>query len=481
MKTKISLINLGCPKNLVDSEIILGLLKEAGLEICDDVINAQVLLINTCAFIEEAKEESIDLILKLAHIKKESPQKYLVVIGCLVQRYLPELVKELPEVDLWVTLPEIPQIPKLINALINPSPCPSGTSPHRREGRVRGHFLYDHTTPRCRITPPHYAYVKIAEGCSHYCSYCAIPNIKGHYRSRPINSIFIEVKELVNPHTRNSKSFGVGAKEIILIAQDTTSYGMDLVGKPNLVQLLKRICTIDNLKWLRILYTHPAYITEELIEEIAKQPKICKYVDLPLQHIDDEILYRMKRKVNSQYIRRLLKMIRNQIPDVVLRTSLIVGFPGETEEKFQTLLEFMEEFKFERLGMFTYSPENGTPAYNMSEQVPEKIKQKRFHKAMQLQQAISREVNRSFLDKTVEVIVEGISEENGNFWYGRSYADAPEVDGLVYINPNGSHIYPGDIIHTQIVDTMEYDLVGEIRSQKTENRRQKTQYLSSDF
>lgn len=431
----------------MDSEIILGLLKEAGLEICDDITRAQVMLINTCAFIKEAKQESIDLILELARIKKEPPQKRLVVIGCLVQRYLSELTHELPEVDLWITLPEIPQIPMLINNLIV-----RGEASHNScTPPTPSHFLYDHSMPRCRITPIHYAYVKIAEGCSNRCSYCAVPNIKGSYRSRKIDSIFTEVKELVNQ----------GTKEINLIAQDTTSYGKDLPKKTNLIQLLKKLCTIEDLKWLRILYTHPAYITEEIVNEIAKQPQVCKYIDLPLQHIDDEILGLMRRKVDSGYIRRLIKMIRNQIPDVVLRTSFIVGFPGETEEKFNTLLKFMEEIRFQRLGIFTYSPEEDTPAYNMPNQVPESIKTERFHKAMQLQQDISREVNKRFLGKNMEVIVESTSEERENRWIARSYADAPEVDGLVYINYGGNHIRPGDIIPIQIVDTMEYDLVGK--------------------
>lgn len=457
LKSKISLVSLGCPKNLVDSEVILGLLQKCGFEICDDVNKAHIILVNTCAFIKEAKEESIDLILELARLKKESQNKYLLVVGCLVQRYLCELTDEIPEVDRWITLSEIPKIPFIINKLINPaSACRGGINKEnipssKLSTPVPSSFLYDHLSPRSRITPSHYTYVKIAEGCSNRCSYCAVPNIKGNYRSRNIDSIFMETKQLVDH----------GTKEINLIAQDTTSYGMDLSAKPNLAQLLNRLCTIENLKWLRILYTHPAYFTEELALLIAEQLKICKYIDFPLQHIDDKILRRMERKIDSKHIKDTINMIRATIPDVIIRTSFIVGFPGETEKQFCALLKFMEEIKFDRLGIFTYSHEEGTPAYNMSGQIPEPIKEKRFHKAMQLQQDISKEVNQKFLNKKLEIIVEGFSESRDNVWCGRSYADAPEVDGMVYIINNNTSFKEGDIITAKITDTMEYDLVGE--------------------
>lgn len=426
--TKAYLINLGCPKNLTDSEIILGLLEKAGIEICEDIESSSVMLLNTCAFIKEAKEESIDFILQMAKLKREDPTKKIVVIGCLVQRHLKELLKELPEVDLWVTLQEIPKIASLIKNLSNGSkkeyktPAPSS-------------FLYDSTTPRRQITPSHYTYIKIAEGCSNRCSYCAVPNIRGDYISRPPDSIINEAKELVNQ----------GAKEFNIIAQDTTNY-------PDITSLLKELCKITNIKWLRLLYAHPAHISDDLIKEIAKEDRICKYIDLPLQHIDDEILYKMGRKVDSTYIKKLIKKIRGQIPDIVLRTSFIVGFPGETEEQYEKLLRFMEEIKFERLGIFTYSREEGTPAYNMPNQIPEKVKEARFHRVMELQNSIAREVNKRFLGKTMEVLIEELN-------YGRTYADAPDVDGVVYINGNG--FKKGDLIKAKITDTMDYDLVGE--------------------
>lgn len=423
--TKAFLINLGCPKNLTDSEIILGFLEKAGLEICEDIESSNVMLVNTCAFIKEAKEESIDLILEMAKLKKQDPEKKIVVIGCLVQRYLKELIKELPEVDLWVTLQEIPKIASLIKNIKKGHtyfpPSPSS-------------FLYDSAMPRHRITPRHYAYIKIAEGCSNRCSYCAVPIIKGDYKTREAGSIIEEAEGLASE----------GVKEINIIAQDTTSY-------PNIADLLKRLSKIKSIKWIRLLYTHPAHIKDDLIEAIAEEDKICKYIDLPLQHIDDAILHGMARQVDSSYIKNLIKKIRNQIPGVALRTSFIVGFPGETEEKYERLLRFMEDVKFERLGIFTYSREEGTPAYKMPGQVPEKIKEARFHRAMELQNSIAREVNSSFLGKTMEVLIEELS-------HGRTYADAPDVDGVVYINGNG--FKQGDMIMVRITDTLDYDLVG---------------------
>lgn len=453
MKTvRCSLVNLGCPKNLVDSEVILGLLqKDKNFIITDNLDQAEVMLINTCAFIREAKEESIDLILQLARLKEDNSGKKLIVIGCLVQRYLPQLLNDLPEVDLWVTLPEIPKLPRLIKNLLAgrqreiPLPTPA-------------HFLYDHLTPRARITPDYYAYIKIAEGCSNICSYCAVPQIKGRYRSRPLASIIAEAGNLLSQ----------GVKEINLIAQDTSSYGLDLPGKKtDLAQLLRKLCQLENRYWLRILYLHPAHFTKELITEIAGQEKICKYIDLPLQHINDKILNLMGRKIDAAGIKQIIKNIRAQIPQVVLRTSFIVGFPGETEKEFGTLLSFMEETKFERLGIFIYSPEEGTTAIKMAGQVPEKRKQQRFQQAMELQQEIAREVNKKFIGQTLAVLVEGRQEEKPSVYLGRSYADAPEVDGLVYINSQRP-LQPGEIVPVKITDTLEYDLVGRANSTRNQ-------------
>ncbi len=449
----IGLINLGCPKNLVDSEAILGFLQQdKSFTITDDLEQAGIMLINTCAFIKEAKEESIDLILELAKLKEDNPGKKLIVIGCLVQRYLPQLLIDLPEVDLWVTLPEIPKLPQMIKNLLAGKPLPSASpSPD--------HFLYDHLTPRARITPDYYAYIKIAEGCSNICSYCAVPQIKGSYRSRPPDSIIAEARNLIIQ----------GTKEINLIAQDTTSYGRDLPGnKTDLTQLLRQLGRLADLSWLRILYLHPAYLTKELIQEISRQEKICNYIDLPLQHIDDRILSLMGRKIDSTGIKQIIRDIRAQIPQVVLRTSFIVGFPGETEKEFTALLRFMEETKFERLGVFTYSAEEGTPAEKMAGQVPEKIKQQRFHQAMALQQEIAREVNKKFIGQTLDVLVEGNQEKKPAVYLGRGYADAPEVDGLVYVNSNRT-LQTGEIVPVKITDTLEYDLVGKFINEDTEH------------
>lgn len=440
--TKVSVTSLGCPKNLVDSEVVLGLLKKNGFEICDEAESGDIMLLNTCAFVQSAKEESIDLILELAKIKNADPAKKIIVIGCLVQRYLEELKKELPEVDLWVKLSDIPKIPELIKNLNNGSKKKHVFLPNTHTG-----FLYDDKTPRCLITPKHYAYIKIAEGCSNLCTYCAVPHIKGRYRSRATDSILREAYKLV----------GQGVKEINIIAQDTTNYGID--NGENLTELLNKMSWIKDLKWIRLLYTHPAHIKEDLIKEIAFQEKICKYIDLPLQHIDDEILFKMGRKTDSLYIKNLIKKIKDLIPDVSIRTSFIVGFPGETEKQFLKLLDFMEETRFERLGIFTYSREEGTQAFKMPGQVPEKVKEERFHIAMQLQNRIAREVNKKFMGRTMDVLVEKQNENNKGEWTGRSYADAPEVDGEVYVKDRT--IKSGDMIKVKITGTMDYDLAGE--------------------
>lgn len=445
----ITLVNLGCPKNLVDSEIILGLLhNDIAFEVEEDVLQADVMLLNTCAFIKEAKEESIDLILELAQLKKDNPAKKLVVIGCLVQRHLPELQNELPEVDLWVSLPEIPALPNLLKQLV------ITTTKKSHYAKIKpDNFLYNHETPRLRITPAHYAYIKIAEGCSNVCSFCAVPLIKGKYKSRKSDSILTEAQQLAQQ----------GVKEINLIAQDTTNYGSDLKQENmgNLALLLEEICQITNLNWIRILYTHPAHITDALIKVIAQQEKICKYIDLPLQHIDNKILASMGRKADYNYIVRLINKLRESIPSVIIRSAFIVGYPGETEQQFQTLLQFIEETKFERLGIFKYSAEEGTKAYKLENQVSESIKEQRFHKAMQLQQEVAREVNKKFLNKNLDILVESDCEDNPDYMIGRSYADAPDVDGCVYVK-NGTKLEIGDFVSVKIIDTLEYDLIGVI-------------------
>ena len=442
------LLSLGCPKNLVDSENIQGLLGKNGFKLCENIEEARILLLNTCAFIKAAKEESIEMILEMGRIKKEDPNKKIIVIGCLVQRYLPELFKELPEVDLWITFKDIPKIPELTRSLLleeeitaySLSPAPS-------------HFLADINSPRELITPSHYAYIKIAEGCSNRCSYCIIPDIKGDFQSRNLESILNEARKLT----------GQGVKELNLIAQDTTNYGKDLAKETDIVHLLNRLCSIDDTKWIRLLYTHPAKITDRLIKEIKNHEKICNYIDLPLQHTDNDILNKMGRKVTSEYVKDLIKRIRDQIPNVIIRTAFIVGFPGETEKQFANLLKYMEKIQFDRLGIFAYSREEGTKAYSFKNRVPEKVKEQRFHKAMQLQNEIAQEVNKQFNGKIMEVLIEKRDEQAPDTWLGRTYADAPEVDGLVYVKQNKTDkINPGDLINVKITDTLEYDLVGDV-------------------
>lgn len=447
--TKVYLVSLGCPKNVVDSEIILGLLKKSGARICPRIEPADIILLNTCAFITEAREESINLILDMIRIKKASPGKKIIVIGCLVQRHLNELRKELPEVDLWVPLAEIPNIPRLINNLISGPP-----QRNNHPSPVPSHFLDNDNPPRYMITPPYYAYIKIAEGCDNQCSYCTIPLIKGDYRCRNRESIIKEFQEL----TRR------GVKEINIISQDTTSYGKGIVPSTNIVQLLREMCRSGPVPWIRLLYTHPAHVTDDLIKEIALQDKICNYIDLPLQHIDDDILTRMGRRTSSAYLIDLIKRIRKQIPDIILRTTFMVGFPGESDRQFRRLLEFMEEIKFDRLGIFIYSREKGTPASRMPSQVPEETKEQRFHQAMQLQNSIAREVNRKFLGKIMPVLIEEPVPEQEGVWTSRTYADAPEVDGMVYIKTlrdSGTRIASGNIIEVRITGTTDYDLTGE--------------------
>lgn len=440
--TKVYLITLGCPKNLVDSEIMLGLIKKSGIKISKKSESADIICINTCAFIQEAKQEAIDTILELAKLKQKDPRKKIIVIGCLVQRYLKELQKQLPEVDYWVTLNEIPKISSIIKNI-------TGTPKNNYTTPSPSSFLYDASMPRYLITPKHYAYIKIAEGCSNLCSYCAVTNIKGRYKSRLPDSILNEAKNLVKK----------GVKEIIIIAQDITNYGIDLASTANLTELLRQLCKISGIKWIRLMYLHPAHITDGLIKEIAINKKICKYIDLPLQHIDDDILLKMGRKAGSNHIKNLIKKIRKEIPGVILRTSFIVGFPGETEEKFQTLLKFIRQTKFERLGVFKYSREEGTPAYKMPNQVPEKIKEKRFHEAMQLQNSIAKEANKRFFGKTIDVLIDHLHKKSRNIWIGRTHADSPDIDGVVYID--GKNIKKGDIISVRITGTLDYDLIGK--------------------
>ncbi|MCD6527131.1 MAG: 30S ribosomal protein S12 methylthiotransferase RimO [Desulfuromonas sp.] len=438
------MVSLGCPKNLVDAEVMLGHLPPEHFEITSNEEDAHILIINTCAFINDAKEESIETILDAAQLKEDGACKMLIVCGCLPQRYQQELAAELPEVDLFMGTADAARIVEFID----------DWQQGQQQLNVVGQpdSLYDHTTPQLKATPFYTAYVKIAEGCSNYCSYCIIPQLRGALRSRSIASVVTEVRELV----------AKGVKEINLIAQDITAFGKDRNDDASLEALLRELVKIEDLQWLRLLYAYPDGISNELIDLIADEEKICNYLDLPLQHIADGILTAMNRRIDEQGLRRLVQRLRNKVPDITLRTAFIVGFPGETNDQFQQLLAFVEEGYFERVGVFCYSREEGTAAATLDKQVDEEVKTHRQEKLMKAQSRVSFRKHRALLDQVVPVLVEGYSEETELLLQGRSSSQAPDIDGLVYITSGNANV--GDIVDLRITDTTEYDLIGEMLS-----------------
>ncbi len=442
IREKVSMVSLGCPKNLVDAEVMLGFLDREGYAITTDEKDADIIIVNTCSFIKEAKQESIDAILDLADRKHDGRCRLLIVTGCLPQRYQEELCRELPEVDIFVGTGDYPRIAEIIAEK-------SGTS---RQLRYIGdpNFVYDEDSPRLNSSPLYSAYLKIAEGCSNQCAYCVIPSLRGSYRSRPLDGLLVEARRLV----------AGGARELNIIAQDITRYGRDLEGDVSLEGLLSRLTGIADLSWIRLLYSYPDGISDGLIRLIKEEEKICKYLDLPLQHISDPILKRMNRRSTSAEIRALIAKLRREIPDIALRTSLIVGFPGETEEDFKQLLQFVEEVRFDRLGVFCYSREEGTPAAEMDDQISERVKRDRYKKLMKAQARLSFKRNRRLVGRTEEVIVEGYSEETDLLLRGRCSRQAPDIDGQVYITAGTANV--GDIVRMKITDSSDYDLIGEI-------------------
>ena len=437
---KIGLVSLGCAKNLVDSEVMLGTLARDGMILTERAEEADVLIVNTCGFINKAKQESIDTILKLNQLRETGKCRALIMAGCLTQRYPQELRRDLPEVDAIVGLNEVPRIAAIVREILEKrAPAVYWSGPAK--------YVPDFSAPRVRLTPKHTAYVKIAEGCDHPCAFCSIPRIRGKYRSRPVADVIAEIRALVAD----------GCREINLISQDTTFYGRDLNdGQGLLCELLRQAQAIPGDFWLRLLYTHPAHWTDELIATIAACDKICRYVDMPLQHINDTMLAAMKRETSGQFIRDLVGRIRAGVPGIVLRTAFIVGFPGETEAQFEELLEFIAAAKFERLGIFAYSQEDHTAAGNLAAQVPEKVKTSRRSKAMTLQQKVSRQVQRGFVGQTLRVLVE---KQTKTGWQGRSHADAPEIDGMVTGMDN---VGSGEFAEIQITGSTSYDLKGRI-------------------
>ena len=433
---KVGFVSLGCSKNLVDTEMMIGLFKNNNYEIVNNPKNAEIIVINTCGFIESAKEEGINTILEMSEYKKTGKCKYIIVTGCLVQRYKEELEKALPEVDLFMTIDEYNNIWDKIEKLIN------------RNNKNKKEYL--NYMDRVVTTGNTTAYLKIAEGCSNRCTYCAIPNIRGPYVSRKMEDILEEANMLAKN----------GYKEIIVIAQDTTKYGLDLYGEQKLVELLDKLSKIKEFKWIRFLYAYPETITEDLIQLVKTNPKICKYFDIPIQHISNTVLKRMNRKSDEKSIKQLIKTIRKEIPNVVIRTSLIVGFPGETEEDFNKLYEFVKETKFDKLGTFMYSKEDGTPASRLKEQIHHNTKKSRYNKIMKLQQMNSNEILQKYINKELEVLVEDITFD-GKYYVGRTEYDVPDMDGIVYIK-NTKKLQIGTFVKCKIIEKQEYDLIANI-------------------
>jgi len=443
---KIHIVSLGCPKNLVDSEVMAALLSKGGYRIIPEAERAEIIVVNTCAFIGPAKEESIDEILRMAEWKKggRGPCTHLVVTGCLPQRYGKILERELPEVDLFLGVGQVPNIVQHIKGLFHAKPT------GRHSVISRPSFLMDASYLRLAATPFYTSYLKIAEGCSNRCSYCVIPAIRGKARSREIDDILTEAETLVRG----------GVKEIIITAQDSTAYGRDLKGKPSLSLLLEKLASIKGLHWIRLLYAHPAGLTDEILKTIADEENICNYIDIPIQHIDDEILVAMKRRGGSDLIRTAVKKAREIIPDVVLRTSIIVGFPGETRTKFDRLLSFAKEARFDHLGVFIYSREEGTKAASHPSRISEKEKEKRRQLLMEEQAVISYDINQFLIGSIQEVMIEGNNDIPDFPYTGRSRRQAPEIDGITYVR--GKNLNIGDIMICKITNASDYDLFAEV-------------------
>lgn len=444
---KIGVVSLGCPKNLVDSETMLGLIHDENYKITNDPSEAEIIIVNTCGFIESAKEESINTILQMAEYKKSGSCKYIIVTGCLSQRYAEELFNELPEADAIAGVEVYDEIGSIIKRVMN------GERFIMLE-RSKPDVIYtskETFLPRILTTPSYTAYLKIAEGCDNCCSYCAIPKIRGPYRSKPMEQVLKEAKALANN----------GVKELIVVAQDTTRYGEDLPGgKLLLADLLKELNKIESLKWIRVMYCYPNNFTDELIETFASLDKVCKYVDLPLQHASNRLLASMNRYDTREEVETLLAKLRKRIPGIVIRTTFIVGFPGETDADFEELKEFVEQQRFENAGVFAYSQEEGTVAGSMPNQIPDEIKQERYHELMALQAQISEEIHKDTEGQTLEVLVEGIEEDGSGLHYGRSYREAPDIDGLVFIE-NPGDIKPGCFVKVNILQGFTYESVGE--------------------
>jgi ribosomal protein S12 methylthiotransferase len=477
MMPKVGFVSLGCPKNLVDSEVMMGMLDSAGAHITAKVDEADILVVNTCSFIDSAKQESVDAILEMAQHKVSGQAKKLIVAGCMVERYRDEIRKNIPEVDAVVGTGELEKILSAAGLSQRPAsaslfPILSGSQTSRLEGDLREkqgrfdrsewdgaiaelpNYLYDETTPRMLATPKSSAYIKIAEGCDHPCSFCVIPNLRGKFRSRRLESVVAEAERLV----------ANGVREITLIGQDTTCYGEDLGIKDGLAELLDKLAQIEGLTWLRFLYAYPNRITGRLLEVIAKHPNICKYLDVPLQHASPAVLKAMKRGGSAEIFLKTLEKVRAAVPGITLRTSFIVGFPGETEADFATLEDFVREAHFDWLGVFSYSDEEGSKAFALDAKLPKRAIESRRRKLMKLQQKLSKKAKQQWVGRELDVLIEGESDETPLLWEGRSQFHAPEIDGKVYLNDFGpyAHLEPGRFYRCEVTEAHDYDVVAKI-------------------
>ena len=444
---KILFISLGCDKNLADSEEMLGLLTAGGHEITDDETQADAIVINTCCFIKDAKEESVETILEMAEYKKTGSCHALIVTGCMAQRYQKEIIEEVPEVDAVLGTTSYGDIVKALEEAV---------AGNHFEEFLDIDYLPDTGSKRVLTTGGHFGYLKIAEGCDKHCTYCIIPKLRGKFRSVPMERLIAQAEDMAEQ----------GVKELILVAQETTVYGKDLYGKKSLHILLKKLCEIRGIRWIRILYCYPEEIYDELIETIRDEKKICHYLDIPIQHASDRILKRMGRRTSKQELIDIVGKLRKEIPDIVLRTTLITGFPGETEEDHEELKEFVDEMEFDRLGVFTYSPEENTPAAEMADQVPEEVKEERRDELMELQQEISYDRGQDRIGQELLVMIEGkVADESA--YIGRTYGDAPKVDGYIFVQ-TGELLMTGDFAKVRVTGALEYDLIGVLSDEYTE-------------
>lgn len=446
---KVGFISLGCPKNLVDSEVMMGQLQHNGYQITPNAEEADTIVVNTCGFIDSAKKESIDTILEAVQIKISGKATRLIVAGCLVERYRDELKAEIPEVDAFIGTNQINDILAVCDPKTNTRSLPVVAL-----GNQSATYLYDESTPRILATPSHYAFVKIAEGCDRPCAFCFIPQMRGHFRSRRFGSIIAEAQQLAEE----------GVKELVLVAQDSSRYGEDLGKQDALARLIRELCKTDGIEWVRVMYTYPTHISDSFLEAITDEPKAVKYLDMPLQHASQNVLKLMKRGGNRKSLERLIERVRKRVPGITVRTTFITGFPGETEADFDELMSFIKNVEFDRVGVFTYSDEEGTPAFELSDKVPHRTASRRRTSLMKAQSRISKRIHKRRIGEVVRVLFEGESKESELLWQGRMETQAPDIDGCVLINdvPEGLMPAEGDFVNVEITEAYEYDLVGRI-------------------